>query len=100
MIAKRPSRPADGSPARALDDHTLNRNAARIAGPISRINSRKLLYRFHSALTSTVCPMDGPFPFGQASLRLGGVFPHKYGTGSNIGHLLFLLAKSDLAASD
>jgi Glycosyl transferase family 2 len=84
--------------ARALDDHVLNVNVARIAGPISRIDSRELLYRVHPASTSTVSPMVGPFLSTQAAIRLGGVFSREVRTGPNVEHLLFGLAKSDLPA--
>ena len=86
--------------ARALDDHVLNVNVARIAGPIPRIDSRELLYRVHPASTSTVSPMVGPFLSTQAAIRLGGVFSRDVHGGPNVDHLLFGLAKSDLPASD
>jgi glycosyltransferase involved in cell wall biosynthesis len=83
--------------ARALDDHVLNVNVARIAGPIPRIDSRQLLYRVHSKSTSTVSPMVAPFLSTQASIRLGGVFSSGYTMGPNLEHLLFNLAKSELS---
>lgn len=74
--------------ARALDDHILNLNVARISGPIHRVDTRDLLYRVHPASTSTVSPMSGPFLSAMAGVRLGGVFPATPHVGSNVTHLL------------
>lgn len=86
--------------ARALDDHVLNVNVARIAGAIPRIDSGELLYRVHPSSTSTVSPMAGPFLSTQAAIRLGGVFPREVRGGPNVDHLLYGLAKSDLTVSE
>ena len=73
---------------RALDDHILNLNVARISGPIHRIDTGDLLYRVHAASTSTVSPMAGPFLSAIASVRLGGVFSSERRSGANVEHLL------------
>lgn len=86
--------------ARALDDHVLNVNVARIAGAIPRIDSGELLYRVHPSSTSTVSPMVGPFLSTQAAIRLGGVFPPEVRSGPNVDHLLYGLARSELKASE
>lgn len=85
---------------RALDDHILNLNVVRIAGPIERIDTHDLLYRVHPASTSTVSPMAGPVLAAMASVRLGGIFPSERRIGPNIEHLLSGLPGSDLPASD
>ena len=86
--------------ARALDDHLLNLNVARIAGPIPRIDTRDLLYRVHAASTSTVSPMSAPLLSAMASVRLGGIFPPEHRLGPNIEHLLYGLSESTLATRD
>jgi glycosyltransferase involved in cell wall biosynthesis len=86
--------------ARALDDHLLNLNVARIAGPIQRIDTKDLLYRVHPASTSTVSPMSAPLLSAMASVRLGGIFPSKHRIGPNIEHLLYGLSESTLATPD
>ncbi|WP_084040027.1 glycosyltransferase family A protein [Demequina sp. NBRC 110053] len=86
--------------ARALDDHVLNLNVARIGGPIPRIDSRQLLYRVHSRSTTTVSPMVAPFLSTQAAVRLGGVFPREHRAGANVEHLLYGLARSDATAAE
>jgi glycosyltransferase involved in cell wall biosynthesis len=86
--------------ARALDDHLLNLNVARIAGPIERIDTRDLLYRVHPSSTSTVSPMAGPLLSGLASVRLGGIFPPTRELGSNVEHLLRDLPGTALPAAD
>lgn len=86
--------------ARALDDHLLNLNVARISGPIQRIDTKDLLYRVHAASTSTVSPMSAPLLAAMASVRLGGIFPSERRIGPNIEHLLYGLSESTLAARD
>ncbi|MFN3866113.1 MAG: glycosyltransferase family A protein [Demequina sp.] len=86
--------------ARALDDHLLNLNVARIAGPIPRIDSKQLLYRVHSQSTTTRSPMSAPFLATQAAVRLGGMFPDEPRIGPNVEHLLYGLARSDAKTSD
>lgn len=86
--------------ARALDDHILNLNVARIAGPIHRIDTGDLLYRVHPASTSTVSPMAGPFLSAIASVRLGGVFPSERRSGANVEHLLNNLPSAPISAID
>ena len=86
--------------ARALDDHILNLNVARIAGPIHRIDTRDLLYRVHAASTSTVSPMASPMLSAMASVRLGGIFPGDRRIGPNIEHLLYALADTGLSKTD
>lgn len=86
--------------ARALDDHILNLNVARICGTIPRLSTRDLLYRVHSASTSTISPMVGPFLSMTASVRLGGVFPSAAYDGPNVDHLLSGLADAPLPLAD
>lgn len=86
--------------ARALDDHMLNLNVARLIGAIPRIDSGELFYRVHAGSTTTVSPMVGPFLSSQGAVRLGGVFPREHYTGPNLEHLLFGVAASDLAISE
>jgi glycosyltransferase involved in cell wall biosynthesis len=86
--------------ARALDDHLLNLNVARISGPIQRIDTKDLLYRVHAASTSTVSPMSAPLLSAMASVRLGGIFPSERRIGPNIEHLLYGLSESTLATRD
>ncbi|NNC11599.1 glycosyltransferase family 2 protein [Planctomonas sp. JC2975] len=86
--------------ARALDDHLLNLNVARIAGPITRARNGQLFYRVHSGSASTFSPMVGPFLSTQAALRLGGIFPTDHQIGSNIDHTLFGIGRSELSFAD
>lgn len=86
--------------ARALDDHLLNLNVARMTGPIHRIDTQDLLYRVHPASTSTVSPMAGPVLSALASVRLGGIFPSERRVGPNIEHLLYGLGDAPLPAAD
>ncbi|HEY0260592.1 MAG TPA: glycosyltransferase family A protein [Lacisediminihabitans sp.] len=86
--------------ARALDDHVLNINLARITGPIPRVDSKQLLYRVHPESTSTVSPMVGPFLSMQAAMRLGGMPDMDAGIGPNVEHLLYNLHRSGLSARD
>jgi glycosyltransferase involved in cell wall biosynthesis len=87
--------------ARAVDDHVLNLNVARIAGPIFRIDSKDLLYRIHPSSTSTTSPMAAPFLSTQAAIRLGGTFPGGESTpGPNMRHLLYGLHLTELSATD
>ncbi|WP_052226372.1 glycosyltransferase family 2 protein [Microbacterium mangrovi] len=86
--------------ARALDDHVLNLNVARITGGILRIDTQDVFYRVHPASTTTVSPMVGPFLSTMAAMRLGGVFPDRHEVGPNVQHLLFNLAYADLTLAD
>jgi glycosyltransferase involved in cell wall biosynthesis len=86
--------------ARALDDHILNLNVARIAGHIHRIDTTDLLYRVHPASTSTVSPMAAPVLSAMASIRLGGIFPPERRIGPNIDHLLYALPDSAMSMAD
>jgi len=86
--------------ARALDDHLLNLNVARIAGPIHRIDTADLLYRVHPSSTSTVSPMAGPMLSAMMSVRLGGIFPDARRIGPNLEHLLRELPRTGLSTAD
>jgi len=86
--------------ARALDDHLLNLNVARIAGPIHRIDTADLLYRVHPSSTSTVSPMAGPMLSAMMSVRLGGIFPADRHLGPNLEHLLRELPRTSLSTAD
>ena len=44
--------------------------------------------------------MAGPFLSTAAAIRLGGIFDGHHHVGSNIEHLLFSLAKSDLTVTE
>lgn len=86
--------------ARALDDHILNLNVVRIAGPILRLDTADLLYRVHPTSTSTVSPMAAPMLSAMASVRLGGVFSAERRIGPNIEHLLHGLSDTALPRAD
>lgn len=86
--------------ARALDDHILNLNVARIAGPILRIDTADLLYRVHPSSTTTVSPMASPFLSAMAAVRFGGVFPPARQIGPNVENLLGELADTTLSPLD
>lgn len=86
--------------ARALDDHILNLNVARMTGPIHRIDTKDLLYRVHPNSTSTLSPMVGPVLSALAGVRMGGIFPPARRMGSNLEHLLYGLPDSALPMAD
>lgn len=86
--------------ARALDDHMLNLNVARMTGGIHRIDTRDLLYRVHPASATTTSPMAGPLLSALASIRLGGVFPTHSQIGPNVEHLLLGLSETELSPAE
>lgn len=86
--------------ARALDDHVLNLNVARLIGEIPRIDSKEVFYRVHADSATTVSPMVAPFLSTQAAVRLGGVFPSDHHLGPNVEHLLFGVAHAELGIAD
>ncbi|GAA4836866.1 hypothetical protein GCM10023221_12670 [Luteimicrobium xylanilyticum] len=87
--------------ARALDDHVLAANVARInGGSIPRTPARLLYYRIHPTSATTTSPLVGPVLSMTAAMRLGGVFPREQRLGHNLEHLLYGLAASDLTRSE
>lgn len=84
---------------RAADDHVLNVNMARVFGPIPRIGLASLLYRVHSASTTTVSPLVMPYLTTLLALRHGRALPSQPISSPYVDHLLWQMPHVGAAAS-